>query len=80
VTVRAAVGEIALISNQYNTAERMKKDGWLYAFFNCAADPNVHLVQDPVRLGWEPIDKVEHYHVAAEQILAAESKTSQERD
>ena len=31
-------------------------------------------VQDPARLGWEPIVKVEHYHVGAEKILAAENK------
>jgi len=71
---RAGVGEIALTSNEYKTAERLKKDYWLYAVFNCAADPKVHLVQDPARLGWEPVVKVEHYHVGAEQILAAESK------
>jgi hypothetical protein len=41
---RAAVGEIALTSNEYKTAERLKKDYWLYAVFNCAADPKVHLV------------------------------------
>jgi hypothetical protein len=68
---RAAVGEIALTSNEYKTAERLKKDYWLYAVFNCAADPKVHLVQDPARLGWQPVVKVEHYHVGAEQILAA---------
>jgi hypothetical protein len=75
---RAAVGEIALTSNEYKTAERLKKDYWLYAVFNCTADPKVHLVQDPARLGWEPVVKVEHYHVGAEQILAAERKTSQD--
>lgn len=71
---RAAVGEIALTSNEYKTAERLKKDYWLYAVFNCAAEPKVHLVQDPARLGWEPVVKVEHYQVGAEQILAAESR------
>lgn len=48
---RAAVGEIALTSNEYKTAERLKKDYWLYAVFKCAAEPKVHLVQDPARLG-----------------------------
>jgi superfamily II DNA or RNA helicase len=76
---RAAVGEIALTSNEYKTAERLKKDYWLYAVFNCAADPKVHLVPDPARLGWEPVVKVEHYHVGAEQILAAENK-NQDKD
>lgn len=77
---RAAVGEIALTSNEYKTAERLKMDYWLYAVFNCAAMPKVHLVQDPARLGWEPIVKIEHYHVGAEQILAAENKNRQDGD
>lgn len=66
---RAAVGEIALSANEYKTAERLKKDYWLYAAFNCGAKPEIHMVQDPVRLGWEPIVKIEHYHVGAEKIL-----------
>ena len=68
------MGEIALTTNEYKTAERLKKDYWLYAVFNCAATPEVHPIQDPARLGWEPIVKIEHYHVGAEVILA-ESKS-----
>jgi len=44
---------------------------WLYVVFNCASTPEVHVIQDPVRLGWEPLVKIEHYHVGAKQILAA---------
>jgi hypothetical protein len=69
---RATVGEIALSTNEYKTAERLKKDYWLYAVFNCGSEPKIHTVQDPVRLGWEPIVKVEHYHVGANAILKAE--------
>ena len=71
---RATVGEIALTSNEYKTAVRLKQDYWLYAVFNCAATPQVHPIQDPARLGWEPIVKIEHYHVGAEQILAETGK------
>ena len=73
---RAAVGEVALTSNEYKTAERLKQDYWLYTVFNCASMPEVHIVQDPVRLGWMPVQKIEHYHVGAEQILAAEHPKS----
>lgn len=66
---RATVGEIALTSNEYKTAERLKKDYWLYVVFNCAAIPKVHPVQDPSRLGWEPLVKVEHWYVGADAIL-----------
>lgn len=69
---RAAIGEIALSSNEYKTAERLKNDYWLYTVFNCGSTPEIHLVQDPIRLGWEPITKVEHYHVGANKILTAQ--------
>ncbi len=66
---RAAVGEIAVSSNEYKTAERLKKDYWLYVVFNCGSTPQIHIVQDPVRLGWEPIVQIEHYHVGAGKII-----------
>ena len=68
---RAAVGEIALSTNEYKTAERLKKDFWLYAVFNCGSKPEIQIVQDPVRLGWKPIVKIEHYHVGATEIIGA---------
>jgi len=66
---RAAIGEVALSSNEYKTAERLKKDYWLYVVFNCGSTPQIHIVQDPVRLGWEPIVQIEHYHVGAAKII-----------
>jgi superfamily II DNA or RNA helicase len=66
---RSTVGEIAVTTNEYKTAERLKKDYWLYAVFNCASQPEIHTVQDPIRLGWEPLVKVEHYHVDSKKIL-----------
>jgi Domain of unknown function (DUF3883) len=69
---RAAVGQIALSSNEYKTAERLKRDYWLYAVFNCSTEPQIHVAQDPVRLGWEPVVRVEQYFTTAETILRAE--------
>ena len=71
---RAGIGEVGLTSNEYKTAERLKKDYWLYVVFNCSTEPNIHLVQDPAQLGWKPIVKIEHYHVSAKEILAADKK------
>jgi len=53
------VNEVTVSTNEYKTAERLKKDFWLYAVFNCASKPDLHTVQDAVRLGWEPLVKVE---------------------
>jgi superfamily II DNA or RNA helicase len=58
---RAGVGAVALSENEYRTAQRLKGDYWLYAVFDCATTPRLCAVQDPVRLGWKPIVKVEHY-------------------
>jgi len=63
------VGEVALSANEYKTAERLKKDYWLYVVFNCATEPEIHTVRDPVRLGWKPVVKVEHYCVGPKSIL-----------
>ena len=42
---RAGVGEVILSDNEYRTAVRLKKDYWLYAVFNCATQPQAHVVQ-----------------------------------
>jgi hypothetical protein len=68
---RAGVGEVALTTNEFKTAERLKRDFWLYVVFDCATAPDIHVVQDPARLGWKPVVKVEHYHVGAQAILTA---------
>ena len=68
---RSALGEVALTTNEYKTAERLKKDYWLYVVFNCASKPDVRVIQDPARLNWEPLVKIEHYHVGPQTILEA---------
>jgi superfamily II DNA or RNA helicase len=68
---RAALGEIALTTNEYKTAERLEKDYWLYVVFNCGTEPEVNLIRDPSRLGWKPVVKVEHYHITSNEITKA---------
>ena len=74
---RSHVGEVALTTNEFRTAERLKKDFWLYVVFNCAIEPTVHIVQDPAILGWKPIVKVEHYSVGSKSILENETRGEQ---
>jgi superfamily II DNA or RNA helicase len=66
---RAGIGDIALTSNEYKTAERLAKDYWLYVVYNCAGKPELKVIQDPARLGWNPIVKIEHYFINSEKIL-----------
>lgn len=66
---RANIGEVALTTNEYKTAARLKGDYWLYVVFNCASSPEVHTIQDPVKLNWQPYVKIEHYQLKAEDLL-----------
>ena len=70
---RAKVGEVGLTTNEYKTAERLKDEYWLYVVYNCASNPEVIAINNPVRLGWEPIVTIEHYHVGSEEILGERS-------
>ena len=70
---RAGVGEVAFSSNEYKTTERLKNDYWLYVAYNCDATPELHVIQDPARLGWTAVVQVAHYHVAADAVLTAAS-------
>ncbi len=60
---RSDVGEIALTSNEYNTAKRLKKDYWLYVVFHCATQPTLNILRDPSTLDWQPIVKIEQYRL-----------------
>ncbi|WP_437495048.1 protein NO VEIN domain-containing protein [Sorangium sp. So ce1014] len=71
---RAGIGEVGLSANEYRTAQRLGEDYWLYVVFNCAEKPELHPVQDPARLGWKPVVRVEHYHAMPQTILAGETK------
>jgi hypothetical protein len=68
---RAGTGEVALTANEYRTAQRLGEDFWLYVVFECASTPSLNAIRDPAKLGWEPVVKVEHYHVPAKAILEA---------
>ncbi|WP_347242800.1 DUF3883 domain-containing protein [Thermogutta sp.] len=65
---RAGEGPVALTPNEYKTAERLRGDYWLYVVFDCATRPRLIPVQDPLRLNWEPIVKIEHYRIQPEQL------------
>ncbi len=62
---------MALTANEYKTAMRLGKDYWLYVVYNCVTTPEVKLIQEPARLAWQPVLKVEHYHLEAKKILEA---------
>jgi len=73
---RAGVGVVALSENEYRTAERLKRDYWLYVVYNCAGTPALHSIKDPTQLSWQSVMAVEHYQLDAASISAA-SKSSE---
>jgi hypothetical protein len=66
---RSAIGAVALTTNEYKTASRLTHDYWLYVVFDCATNPSVFTIQDPVKLGWKPVVSIEHYQIEAKKIL-----------
>ena len=67
---RAGVGVVALSSNEYQTAVRLKADYWLYVAFNCAGTPQLHTIRNPAQLGWQAVMAVEHYQLNSQSLLA----------
>ena len=70
---RAGVGAVVLSANEYKKAQLLKDEYWLYVVFHCAAAPEIHRIQNPAQLDWQPIVKIEHYQVGAKTILTAEN-------
>lgn len=68
---RSITAEIALTENEYRTAQRLGEDFWLYAVFNCGSSPKLNAIQNPARLSWKPIVKIEHYLVGSSEIIKA---------
>src|SRR5271165_199768 len=69
---RAGIGEIALTSNEFKTAERLKKDYWLYVVLECASALDLHIVCNPATMDWKPVVRVEHFFVKPTAVFDAE--------
>ena len=70
---RAGVGEIALTANEYRAAQSLGDEYWLYVVFNCASEPQVTAIQNPARLEWEALSKIDCYRIGAEGLLQGTS-------
>lgn len=65
---RAGVGDIALTANEYKTAQSLGDEYWLYVVFNCTSEPHVITIQDPARLEWEALSKIDCYRIGADRL------------
>jgi superfamily II DNA or RNA helicase len=70
---RADVGSVFLSTNEYKTAQRLKKDYYLYVVYNCATQPQVNIIRDPAQLDWQPIVKIEHYSISSKTVKEAKT-------
>jgi superfamily II DNA or RNA helicase len=70
---RAGVGEIALTANEYKAAQSLGDEFWLYVVFNCASEPQVTAIQNPARLEWEALSKIDCYRIGADGLLQGTS-------
>jgi len=66
---RAEMGEVALTENEFKTAGRLGNDYFLYVVYNCSSKPEIRIIQNPAILGWQPIVKIEHYQIKADDIM-----------
>ena len=74
---RAGVGEIALTANEYKAAQSLGDEYWLYVIFNCASEPPVVVIQNPARLEWEALSKIDCYRIGgAEGLVQGASRRS----
>jgi superfamily II DNA or RNA helicase len=71
---RAHIGEIALTSNEYKTAQRLGRDYYLYVILNCATPkPLINILVDPAKLDWQPIVKIEHYRLMTDSTTRSDA-------
>jgi hypothetical protein len=65
---RAGVGDVALSANEYRTAQRLRRDYWLYAVFDCASRPSLMTIRDPSRLDWIPVSTIERFRISVSEL------------
>lgn len=69
---RSTGTDVLLSTNEFKTAERLGNEYWLYVVYDCTTDPQLHRVQNPSKMKWEPIVKIEHYHITGVEIIRDE--------
>jgi superfamily II DNA or RNA helicase len=65
---RAEPGPVLLTPNEYKTAERLREDYWLYIVLDCRKVPRLVPIQDPFRLRWEPVLRIDFYQWSTQNL------------
>ena len=63
-------GSIMLTPNEYRVAQDRRDCYWLYVGTGCkTAGRRLHVLKDPATQPWQPVQKIEHYVLAASRLL-----------
>ncbi len=66
----ATTGDVTLYYTEWQTAQRMRNEFYIYVVDHALTAPRLWIVQDPVGKGVQPVEKVVEYHVRADQLHA----------
>ncbi len=67
---RAATADVTLYYTEWQTANRMGEEFFIYYVTDPLEAPKLWIVQDPVGKGVEPEERVVEYKIQADQLLA----------
>ena len=66
----ASTGDVTLYYTEWQMAHRMGEEFFIYEVDHALTDPQPRIIQDPVGMGIEPVERVVEYHIPAEQLRA----------
>ena len=66
-----ATGDVTLYYTEWQMANRMREEYFIYEVDHALTKPEMRIVQDPVGKGIEPVERVVEYHIDADQLRAA---------
>jgi len=64
--IGAETGTICLTPNEKRVAEDRRDCYWLYVVTSAKTEPHLELIQDPARLDWHEVKKIDHYYVSVD--------------
>ena len=72
----ATTGDVILYYTEWQTANRMREEFFIYNVENALTEPKLWIVQDPVGKGIQPTQRVVEYQIRAEQLQAVAEAAS----
>lgn len=64
------VGDVILYYTEWQTANRMRQEFYIYEVQHALANPKLFIIQDPVGKGVKPVERVVEYQIKSEHLMA----------